>query len=70
MINFAMDLTPLIEDDQLDPEEYIDRFIRRFAEDVNGRLRNFRSSARQLRIRAWLQPCRWIPAHPVGLRPL
>jgi len=41
MIDFAMDLTPLIQDDRLDPAEYIDRFIRRFAEDVRNKIRKF-----------------------------
>jgi LmbE family N-acetylglucosaminyl deacetylase len=41
MINFGIDLTPLIQDDKLDPAEYIAGFVRRFAEDVSGRLAKF-----------------------------
>jgi LmbE family N-acetylglucosaminyl deacetylase len=41
MINFGVDLTPLIENEKLDPAEYIGNFIARFAEDVNGRVRKF-----------------------------
>ena len=41
MINFGVDLTPLIQNDQLDPAEYIGTFVRRFAEDVNARVRKF-----------------------------
>ncbi|MGC8794582.1 MAG: PIG-L deacetylase family protein [Bryobacteraceae bacterium] len=39
LVSFAMDLTPLIEDDALDPHDYVQGFIRRFAEDVSARLR-------------------------------
>ena len=38
-VTFAMDLTPLIEDDSLDVGEYAQGFISRFGEDVDGRLR-------------------------------
>lgn len=38
-VSFAMDLTPLIEDDALDPHEYVEGFIRRFAEDVSARVK-------------------------------
>lgn len=38
-VSFAMDLTPLIEDDSLDPHEYVQGFIRRFAEDVSARVK-------------------------------
>ncbi len=38
-VSFAMDLTPLIQDDALDPHEYVQGFIRRFAEDVSARVR-------------------------------
>src|SRR5205807_6249292 len=31
MVNFGMDLTPLLRDEKLDPAEYIDSFLRRFA---------------------------------------
>jgi LmbE family N-acetylglucosaminyl deacetylase len=41
MINFGIDLTPLIQNDKLDPAEYIAEFTRRFAEDVNGRVKKF-----------------------------
>jgi len=39
MINFGMDLTPLIHDEKLDPAEYIGGFVRRFADDVNARVK-------------------------------
>ena len=39
MINFGMDLTPLIHDEKLDPAEYIGGFLRRFADDVNARVK-------------------------------
>ena len=39
MINFGMDLTPLIHDEKLDPAEYIAGFVRRFADDVNARVK-------------------------------
>jgi len=35
---FAMDLTPLIEDDSLDIGQYVAEHINRFAEDVSARL--------------------------------
>jgi len=38
MINFAMDLTPLVADDKLEPAAYAQGFIRRFADEVNARL--------------------------------
>jgi LmbE family N-acetylglucosaminyl deacetylase len=41
MINFGVDLTPLIKDEKLDPAEYIGGFVRRFAEDVNERVKKF-----------------------------
>lgn len=41
MINFGMDLTPLIENEKLDPAEYIGGFVQRFAEDVNRRVKKF-----------------------------
>lgn len=41
MINFGMDLTALIVNDDLDPEEYVAGFVRRFAEDVQGRIKKF-----------------------------
>lgn len=39
MINFGVDLTPLIENEKLDPAEYIGGFIRRFASDVDNRIK-------------------------------
>ncbi len=38
LMTFAMDLTPLIEDDELDLTEYVMAHIQRFADDVRGRL--------------------------------
>jgi LmbE family N-acetylglucosaminyl deacetylase len=38
-VSFAMDLTPLITDGTLDPHDYVQGFIRRFAEDVSARLK-------------------------------
>ena len=38
MINFAMDLTPLVADDKLEPAAYAQGFIRRFADEVSARL--------------------------------
>jgi LmbE family N-acetylglucosaminyl deacetylase len=40
-VDFAMELTPLIQNPQLDPGEYIQTFIQRFAEDVNRRIQRF-----------------------------
>jgi LmbE family N-acetylglucosaminyl deacetylase len=37
-VNFGIDLTPLIEDDQLDPGKYIQGFIDRFSQEVSGRV--------------------------------
>jgi len=41
LISFGIDLSPLIEDETLDPVDYIDGFIGRFADEVSGRLRRF-----------------------------
>ena len=41
-INFGMDLTPLIHDDQLDPSEYVSTFVQRFGTDVNSRIEKLR----------------------------
>lgn len=41
MINFGVDLTPLIQNEKLDPAEYIGGFVKRFAEDVNARVKKF-----------------------------
>ncbi len=38
---FAMDLTPLVNDPELDPVEFTTAFIRRFEEDVRNSLRNY-----------------------------
>ena len=42
-MNFAMDLTPLIEDPTLDIETYILDFIDRLAQDVRNRIRKMQS---------------------------
>jgi LmbE family N-acetylglucosaminyl deacetylase len=39
MINFAMDLTPLVSDERLEPAAYVQGFIGRFADEVNHRLK-------------------------------
>ncbi len=39
LISFAMDLTPLIQDGAPEPGEYVEGFIRRFAQDVSDRLK-------------------------------
>jgi hypothetical protein len=41
MINFGVDLTPLIENERLDPAEYIGEFVQRFADDVSSRVKKF-----------------------------
>jgi LmbE family N-acetylglucosaminyl deacetylase len=38
-LGFAMDLTPLIRNDSLDPADYVAEFQKRFAEEVNARVR-------------------------------
>jgi len=38
MINFALDLTPLITDTSIDPGDYVQGYISRFAEEVKNRL--------------------------------
>ena len=38
MINFGMDLTPLITDASLDPGEFVQEHIRRFASEVSARV--------------------------------
>jgi LmbE family N-acetylglucosaminyl deacetylase len=40
-LNFAMDLTPLIEHDSLDPADYVAEFQKRFAEEVSARVSKF-----------------------------
>ena len=37
-IIYAIDLTPLVENEKLDPQEYMAAFINRFADDVSSRL--------------------------------
>jgi LmbE family N-acetylglucosaminyl deacetylase len=41
LINFGIDLTPLIQNDQLNPADYVAGFTRRFADEVNGRITKF-----------------------------
>jgi LmbE family N-acetylglucosaminyl deacetylase len=41
MINFGMDLTPLIEDDALSVKDYVMGFVERFAAEVRGNLERF-----------------------------
>jgi LmbE family N-acetylglucosaminyl deacetylase len=41
LINFGVDLTPLIQDEKLDPEQYIQKFIKRFADEVSARVKKF-----------------------------
>jgi LmbE family N-acetylglucosaminyl deacetylase len=38
-ITFAMELTPLIEDDSLDPLQFVQQLVQRFADDVTQRVR-------------------------------
>jgi hypothetical protein len=37
-LTFGMDLTPLIQDDSIQPAAYVAEFVQRFADDVAGRL--------------------------------
>ena len=41
MASFAIDLTPLVQDETLDPAEYIRGFTQRFAEDVEAKIKRF-----------------------------
>jgi LmbE family N-acetylglucosaminyl deacetylase len=41
LLNFAMDLSPLVEDDQLDIEQFSTAFVRRLEADVSERVRRF-----------------------------
>ena len=41
LINFGMDLTPLIQNDKLDIAQYVEGYIQRFAGDVSARLKKF-----------------------------
>ncbi len=38
-LTFAMDLTPLVQDPQLDPNTYVQGYVRRFADEVAARLK-------------------------------
>lgn len=38
LMDFAMDLTPLIQDDAMDIQDYVARLLQRFSDDVLGRL--------------------------------
>lgn len=40
-MSVAMDLTPLLRNDRLDPETYVGRILDRFCGDVRGRIRKF-----------------------------
>lgn len=40
-LTFAMDLTPLIKDDSLDPADYVAQYQKRFADEVDARVRKF-----------------------------
>jgi LmbE family N-acetylglucosaminyl deacetylase len=41
LINFGMDLTPLIQNEKLDVTQYVEGFIQRFASDVSARIKKF-----------------------------
>lgn len=41
LVNFAMDLTPLIQNDKLDIAQYVQGFLQRFSSDVTTRLKKF-----------------------------
>jgi hypothetical protein len=41
LLNFAMDLTPLALDDQLDVEEFTLGYVRRLEKDVQSRLKAY-----------------------------
>ena len=41
LVNFAMDLTPLIENEKLDIAQYVEGFLQRFSSDVTTRLKRF-----------------------------
>lgn len=41
LLTFAMDLTPLIEDDSLCPVEYAVGYVKRLEDDVRGRMKKF-----------------------------
>jgi LmbE family N-acetylglucosaminyl deacetylase len=41
LINFGMDLTPLVHNDKMEPAQYVDGYIQRFTNDVNARIKKF-----------------------------
>ncbi len=41
-LSFAMDLTPLMDADGISPDEWVQTFIQRFAQDVTGRIQRLR----------------------------
>jgi LmbE family N-acetylglucosaminyl deacetylase len=41
-LSYGMDMTPLVNDPNLDPGEFVEQFIRRFAEDVADRITRLR----------------------------
>ena len=41
LINFGMDLTPLVHNDKLDISQYVEGYIQRFCGDVMGRIKKF-----------------------------
>lgn len=41
LLNFGMDLTPLVKDDKLDPREYVLSVVQRFYDDVSARVKKF-----------------------------
>jgi hypothetical protein len=41
-LNFGMDLTPLIEDDTLDPGVFVQSFIERFSQELSSRFAKLR----------------------------
>lgn len=42
LLNFAMDLTPLVNDPELDLQEYVQGFFNRFIDEVQSRLKKLR----------------------------
>ncbi len=41
LMSFGMDLTPLVQDDNLDPREYVLHLIQRFSNDVSSKVKKF-----------------------------
>jgi len=41
LLNFAMDLTPLVKNDKLDPREYVLGVIQRFSDEVNAKVKKY-----------------------------